>query len=160
MAVEAGRPRKSRVRLSRLVLALIIVVLASIGLLSAVYAFHIFGPPINSCEAQRSEAPNSVYFTIVASLEGFNDSRNHSMPWPVMNISLNEKVTIRVMNNDTTQSHGFSISTYFPAGVTLRPGECYALTFTADRAGVFAVFCTIFCTVHIYMQDGRLVVNS
>ena len=66
---------------------------------------------------------------------------------------------IRVKNDDPVEPHGFTVTHYFDSGVTLRPGETYTLTFLADQKGTFRVYCNIFCTVHVYMQNGRLTVE-
>jgi len=100
-----------------------------------------------------------VHFTLVMSLNGYNDSRTQGFPWPKMNVTLGESVTIHVVNDDSVQAHGFAIAHYFDSGVTLRPGESYDMTFIADQLGTFNVYCNIVCTVHVYMQSGRLNVN-
>jgi heme/copper-type cytochrome/quinol oxidase subunit 2 len=38
------------------------------------------------------------------------------------------------------------------------PGEAYSISFTATKAGTFAIYCNIFCTIHIYMR-GQLIVS-
>ena len=155
--------QKSRVRLSRVVIAIILVAVAGAGFLAAAYSLHFFGPTTNTCVMSPTNQPNSSYFTIMmANVEpmnvGFNDSKYHNPPWPVMNVTLGENVTIHVVNDDT-QPHGFSIVHYLASGITLRPGECYDATFAANQPGSFTVYCQIFCTIHVYMQDGRLNVS-
>lgn len=142
------------------ILALIIVVA---GFFSAAYVFHLFGGPPN-CWARPSGASNTAVFTVVMADEGinvgYNGSRYHPFPWPVMNVSLGQNVVIHVVNNDT-QAHGFSIIHFFDSGIVLSPGQCYDVGFTANTLGNFTVFCQIFCTIHNpWMQNGRLNVNS
>lgn len=135
-----------------------LIAVAGTGFLVAAFAFHLFGLG-TSCGTRPANGPNSTYFTVVMSSEGFNGSRIHSVPWPIMNVTLRQTVTIHVVNNDTTQAHGFAITHYFPSGLTMRPGECQDVTFTTDQAGTFKVYCTIFCTVHVFMQGGELNVS-
>src|SRR5207249_4116009 len=44
-------------------------------------------------------------------------------------------------------------------GFALGPGTCGDVTFTADQTGSFLVYCNISCTIHLFMQNGRLNVN-
>ena len=76
-----------------------------------------------------------------------------------MNVTISETVTIHVMNKDPTQSHGFAVIHYFDKGIALQPGDCIDVSFTANQLGTFRVFRTIPCTVHFFMQDGKLNVN-
>jgi heme/copper-type cytochrome/quinol oxidase subunit 2 len=55
------------------------------------------------------------------------------------------------------QPHGFAISTYFPTGVAIAPGEAYTITFTATVPGNFVMYCNIFCTVHVFMVAQLIV---
>ncbi len=91
--------------------------------------------------------------------QGYNGSQSHPSPWPVMNVTINETVTIHVVNKDPTQSHGFAITHYFTRGLALQSGDCIDVSFPASKLGTFTVFCTIFCTVHFFMQDGEFNVN-
>jgi hypothetical protein len=105
-------------------------------------------------------------FLIVASLLGFNDSVDHGVPqnnWPVMNVKQGQNVTIVVCNADHTQTHGFQIDNYLPPSarvVSIPPGQVFRVSFTANAAGKFRVYCFIFCTVHWAMQSGELVVTA
>jgi FtsP/CotA-like multicopper oxidase with cupredoxin domain len=101
------------------------------------------------------------FFLIIADLSGFNDSISHGAPvnpWPVIRVQQGEVVRILVCNKDTMQPHGFAISTYFPAGVPIAPGEAYRIVFTATVPGTFVMYCNIFCTVHVFMVS-RLIVQ-
>jgi len=104
----------------------------------------------------------SDYILIIADISGFNDSIGHgapSHPWPVVNVEKGQTVRFLVCNTDQTQAHGFAITHYFDAGVPILPGEAYRIVFTANEAGTFAIYCNIFCTIHIYMR-GELVVSD
>jgi FtsP/CotA-like multicopper oxidase with cupredoxin domain len=101
------------------------------------------------------------FFLIIADLSGFNDSIGHGAPvtpWPVIRVNQGDAVGIVVCNEDKTQPHGFAISTYFPRGVAIMPGEAYTITFTANVPGTFVMYCNIFCTIHVFMV-ARLIVE-
>jgi len=154
---------RSKLKLSRRLLAAIAVAVVAVGFVSTAYAFHLLGPSPPNCFVRPSGPANAAVFTVVMANEGFNvgfnGSKYHSEPWPVMNVSLGQNVVIHVVNNDTSQAHGLSISHYFDSGLTLSPGECSDVRFVASQPGSFNVFCNIFCTIHIFMQSGRLNVN-
>jgi len=101
------------------------------------------------------------FFLIIADLSGFNDSIGHGAPmnpWPVIRVQQGDVVRILVCNKDTSQPHGFAISTYFPVGVPIVPGEAYRIVFTATVPGTFVMYCNIFCTIHVFMVS-RLIVQ-
>jgi heme/copper-type cytochrome/quinol oxidase subunit 2 len=106
-----------------------------------------------------NHTPTTVHFTISMTNLGFNDSRDHSAPWPIMNVVRGQSVTISVENNDTVEPHGFVISHYFDAGIKLGPGESHNVVFVASQAGSFLVYCNILCSIHQYMLNGQLNVN-
>jgi len=140
-----------------------VIAIAIAGSLAAAYAFHFLGLGATNCGATPTYQPGSAHLTIAMDNQGanvgFNGSKYHSLPWPIVNTTQGQTVFIHVINNDPTQPHGFAITHYLDSGITLRPGECYNLTFTANQAGNFTMFCNIFCTIHVYMQDGRLSVK-
>jgi FtsP/CotA-like multicopper oxidase with cupredoxin domain len=101
------------------------------------------------------------YFLIIANLSGFNDSISHGAPanpWPVIRVNQGQVVRILICNQDATQPHGFAISTYFPDGIAIMPGQAYGVVFTATVPGTFVIYCNIFCTVHVFMV-ARLIVQ-
>jgi len=102
-------------------------------------------------------------FLIVTSQTGFNDSVDHGVPqsnWPVMNVRQGQNVTIVICNADPSQAHGFQIDHYYDSRLaSIASGQVVTVTFVADRAGSFRVYCSIFCTVHWAMQNGELVVS-
>jgi len=154
---------RSKLKLSRRLLAALAVAVVAVGFVSTAYAFHLLGTSPPNCFVRPSGPANAAVFTLVMANEGFNvgfnGSKYHPEPWPVMNVSLGQNVVIHVVNNDTSQAHGLSISHYFDGGLTLSPGECSDVRFVASQLGSFNVFCNIFCTIHIFMQSGRLNVN-
>ncbi len=88
-----------------------------------------------------------------------NGSYYHKPPWPVIQVGQGERVVIDVVNQASSEAHGFAIAHYFPAGATIHPGQSYTVTFIADTKGNFTIFCNIFCSIHPYMEDGLLSVS-
>lgn len=152
-----------KLRPSRRVLAALTVAVVAVAFVSTAYAFHLLGPSPPNCSVRPTGQAKTAIFTVVMSNEGFkvgfNGSKYHPSPWPVMNVSLGQNVLIHVWNNDSSQAHGFSIVRYFVSGLSLSPGECFDVRFMASQLGSFNMFCQIFCTIHLFMQSGRLNVN-
>jgi heme/copper-type cytochrome/quinol oxidase subunit 2 len=42
----------------------------------------------------------------------------------------------------------------------LREGQSFDISFTANQAGTFKVYCDIFCSIHPLMQNGLLNVTA
>jgi heme/copper-type cytochrome/quinol oxidase subunit 2 len=104
-------------------------------------------------------------FLIVMSEYGYNDSvlqgAGPSKAWPVITVTQGQTVKITVCNVDDTQSHGFQISNYFDGAIeSLAPGKVLTLSFIADKAGTFLIYCAIFCTIHLFMESGQLRVSA
>jgi hypothetical protein len=101
-------------------------------------------------------------FLIIASELGYNDSVDHGVPqnsWPVVNVQQGQNVTIVVCNIDPGEAHGFQIDNYYNARtVSIAPGQVLTVSFVANKAGTFRIYCNIFCAVHWAMQSGELVV--
>src|SRR5207249_8494593 len=153
-----------RTILLRRVLVNVVIVVAVTGFFAAAYTFHFFGLGTTNCWARTASVPaGSTYFVVVMANEGmnvgFNGSRFQSGSWPIMNVTMGRYVTIHVINNDTVQSHGFAIQRYF-SGFSLGPGTCSDVTFTADQSGSFLVYCYISCSIHVFMQNGKINVNT
>lgn len=130
---------------------IIISILVSASAISGLLIFTI-GLPSSPCANKPGTAHT---FTVIADLDGFNGSRNRPAPWPVMNVQRCDSVSIVFVNADT-QVHGLAVDFYSIRGVAPRGDETLTLSFTATKPGQFGVFCNIFCTVHIFMQDGIL----
>jgi heme/copper-type cytochrome/quinol oxidase subunit 2 len=163
-SIRDGASNQKLTTWGTVLLATLAVIIVVAGFFSAAYAFHLLGPSPPNCWVRPSGPANAAIFTVVMANEGlnvgFNGSRNHSFPWPVMNVSLGQNVVIHLVNNDTAQAHGFTIIHFFDSGIVVSPGECYDVRFTANTIGNFTVFCQIFCTIHNpWMQSGRLNVN-
>jgi len=139
-------------------LAVILVVALLSGILITIYA-----PRLDL----RSTSPNQSgvgcnrppgYLLIIANENGFNDSVHHARPWPLIRVQEGSSVGIIICNNDSVEAHGFGIDRYM-SPTQLRPGQFARTTFVANQAGNYTIYCSIFCSVHVYMQ-GRLVVSS
>ncbi|MCL4519416.1 MAG: hypothetical protein M1587_09480 [Thaumarchaeota archaeon] len=152
-------------RSKSLIVASVIAVLAVGMVVVAIYsnAFNIdnyFASSINN------NSGSTAYFTIIISDhapdEGMNGSaiKGVSAVWPVIHVHIGQKVVINVQMVNADEPHGFAIDNYFPSGVTLRPGESYQVTFVANEAGTFRMYCNVFCAIHPLMQNGQVVVSS
>jgi heme/copper-type cytochrome/quinol oxidase subunit 2 len=97
-----------------------------------------------------------------APLAGMNGSyyKSLSVQWPVIHVQKGDTVVIVVINNGTTEPHGFAIDHYYNSGVSTSAGQSHTITFVANVAGTFRVYCDIFCTIHPFMQNGALIVSS
>lgn len=133
----------------------LVLSIVAIAALIAAATFLALNPSANGAGSTKSQ----VAFTLIASRTGYNGSVNMGTPWPVMTVHQGQTVTVHVKNEDPVEPHGFTVTHYFDSGVTLRPGETYTITFVADQKGTFRVYCDIFCTIHVYMQNGQLTVE-
>jgi hypothetical protein len=101
-------------------------------------------------------------FLIIANEQGYNDSVGHGAPysnWPVISVHQGQSITIVVCDTDT-QAHGFQIDHYYDRSVqTIVPGQVITVSFVANETGSFRIYCDVFCTVHIFMQNGELIVT-
>jgi FtsP/CotA-like multicopper oxidase with cupredoxin domain len=155
--------------ISRRKLGAVVLIVASIAAVAVFVTGIVAVPPLQSTNVVKPPVVTRSscvrppgFFLIIADLSGFNDSISHGAPmnpWPVIRVQQGDVVRILVCNKDTTQPHGFAISTYFPAGVAMAPGEAYKVVFTASVPGTFVIYCNIFCTVHVFMVS-RLIVQS
>ena len=102
-------------------------------------------------------------FLVIANQNGFNDSIQHGAPqnqWPIISVRQGSMVNITVCNADV-QAHGFQISHYFDSNIeTVGPGRVIHVSFVADKVGDFEIYCSIFCSIHIFMQNGLFQVTS
>jgi len=145
---------------------LVVLVTLVVGAAAAsAYLFNQGASPAATPVPAWCVKPKGGYL-IVASLEGYNDSRDKNVgvgnelgSWPVIDVNRGANVTITVCNTDTQQAHGFQIRYYYDSKiVSVAPGQSLTVSFIADQKGSFAIYCGIFCTVHIFMQSGKLVV--
>jgi hypothetical protein len=135
---------------SRLVVLVVVLVGGSAsGVVAASYVL----PSLELCVGTFG----TVHFTIVMSSDGFNGSKNvYPNVAPVLNVGRCQTVVVHLVNQDTVDTHGFAIAHYFDSGTRLSPGTSQDVTFTANRAGRFTVYCNVLCPIHLYMQNGRL----
>ncbi|HEY6283886.1 MAG TPA: cupredoxin domain-containing protein [Nitrososphaerales archaeon] len=138
---------------SRTKLLLSLVAIAVIGV-SASSLVYFYGGKVPASTGQN--------ILIVATANGFNDSIAHGVPqssWPIIQVAKGTLVNITVFNEDH-QAHGFQITHYFDSSIeTVAPGQKITVTFVANQAGTFRIYCSIFCTIHAYMQSGELIVR-
>lgn len=154
-----------RPKLTRRILGTIVIIVGVGGFFSAAYAFNLFGHKTN-CWVRPTGSTGTAIFTVVMADEGnnmgYNGSKFHAIPWPLMNVTYNQAVIIHVINNDSV-AHGFSIAHYYDQGIGgqagLAPGQCFDISFTATQRGNFTVFCTIQCPIHAFMLNGKLSVT-
>ena len=104
-------------------------------------------------------------FLVIMSEYGYNDSvlegAGPTKAWPVITVPQGASVNITVCNVDKGQSHGFQIANYFDSKIeSVAPGQVLHVSFLATKAGVFQIYCAIFCTIHLFMQYGQLRVVS
>ena len=154
----AGHGSHLGTRRGKYFLTIFVIILAAVSLLVSTYALLWFGSKQTSCGTTTSNGPRYFHFTIVISLSGYNDSQHHSGPWPIMNVTVDSNVIIHILNNDTSQTHGFAITHYFDQGVTLQPGKACDLTFFASQTGTFPVYNIIFDTTDLF-EHSQLSVN-
>jgi heme/copper-type cytochrome/quinol oxidase subunit 2 len=106
-------------------------------------------------------------FLIIASIEGFNGSALppcavNGVPQtacPVLHASTGTLVNITVRNTDK-QAHGFQVTHYFDNDIeVIAPGQSLNVSFVANEAGTFKIYCDIPCSIHWAMQSGELIVS-
>src|SRR3989442_11706703 len=84
------------------------------------------------------------FFTIVSTLSGFNDSKNHpDQHWPIMRGNRCSTGTIQLENQDTSQAHGLAVTLYANSGVVAGTAQNGEVKFFANRTGGFKVTWTI-----------------
>jgi heme/copper-type cytochrome/quinol oxidase subunit 2 len=145
-------------------LLLVVLTLAVAGAVLYIAAEHPYTPSQGASAVKGVNCTSYADdFTVVASQSGYNDSIGHGAPgkvWPVLCARAGQTVTITVVNEDTVEPHGFAISGYLSAGVTVLPGKSTTLTIDASAPGDFKIYCNVICAVHPYMQSGLLVVAA
>ena len=141
----------------RLIAFTLAIIIATTTFLFSAYTFHLFN--LGGCGTPTGNVPASARFNIVMSLKGYNDNKDHVRPWPIMNVTYKQSVTIHLFNNDTTQAHGFGITHYLDQGVSVPHGQTYDVNFGACQIGTFHVYDTIVDTAELY-EPAQLNVNS
>ncbi len=99
------------------------------------------------------------YVSLILDSSGFNNSEAQITPSrlpTLLEFQKGETVNLLVCNFDTG-THGFAITHYADAGVTLRAGESYKVSFVAMDTGAFTIYCNLLCPIHQFTL-GKLVV--
>jgi hypothetical protein len=136
---------------NRMLTVIVLIVAAALG--GGIMTFAI-GLPSSPC-AGIAGAIRS--FTVVADINGFNDSVNHQQgSWPILTVHRCDIVKVTIVNGDT-QAHGFAVDYYATRGTEIQGGQTLPVPpFLATKSGQFRVFCISFCTIHAFMQNGLL----
>ncbi|MBL9012921.1 MAG: Sec-dependent nitrous-oxide reductase [Myxococcales bacterium] len=85
--------------------------------------------------------------------------RSHFTP-DIIRVKEGDKVFIHITNLEQAYdaTHGFAIEAY-NINLSIEPGEAQDVTFVADRAGTFPLYCTEFCSALHLEMAGYLVVE-
>src|SRR5260370_7379283 len=136
---------------NRMLAIIVIIVAAALG--GGIMTFAIVLPS-SPCAGIVGTTRN---FTIVATVDGFNDSVNHQQAsWPVMSVHRCDIVKITIVNCDA-QPHGVAVTYYatrgtdVPAGLTLSSPP-----FQAFKTGQFRVYCSNLSTIPSFIQNQHL----
>ena len=130
----------------------VIVIVVATALGGGIMTFAV-GLPGSPCAGSAGTTRN---FTIVATINGFNDSKDHQGQWPVMIVNRCDMVKVTIINTDT-QTHGFAVSYYATRGTEIQGGQAISVPpFLASKIGQFRVYCISVCTAHTFMQNGLL----
>lgn len=169
-------PSGSR-RSDRKVIVVILVVVA-IGLAGFAVYFGYFGtsPGNDLCKSVAnspvvhdvtsgngtSESILIVEADFPSPYAGINGSANEpaNATWPIIRVHLGQTVSIHVVNCASAEAHGFQIQHFDDRTIiAIASGESYDITFTANQAGHFRIYCDILCAIHPLMQNGLLIVT-
>jgi nitrous-oxide reductase len=85
-------------------------------------------------------------------------TRSHFTP-DIIRVTEGDTVNLHITNIETAKdaTHGFAVPQY-NIEASIDPGEVVNITFTADRSGSFAFYCSEFCSaLHLEMQGWLLV---
>lgn len=150
---DIPQKRASLLRLKKRTLA-IVVAITLVASTAATYFFAIYIPSnaIPPCVT----AGHTHCFTIVASLNGYNDSVHQTIS--AMSVPKGDTVVLRLINNDSEQPHGLAVQTYAPDGIIAHPGETKSISFQAVATGNFRVYEPIITTVYQF-ESAELDVN-
>jgi hypothetical protein len=154
-----------------LLISLIALVLsfASIAAVSIpVLAPLLQGPPqptISKIAGECLAHKPPGYISIIADLNGFNDSvdyltaSNFSRPYPIVEVTQGSTVHILFCNLAVFETFGLAIQHYFEAGAIVTPGNATVITFLAKDPGNYSMYNNILVPVHVFVESGRLVVK-
>jgi nitrous-oxide reductase len=122
--------------------------------------------PFEVYKKDDSENPNAIWAVEDARVERKGNTvevwmmavRSFFAP-DVIRVNRGDRVIVHVTNIEQTRDelHGFAINDY-DINLVIDPGETKTVTFTADKSGVYAFYCTNFCSaLHQEMQGYMLV---
>ena len=140
------------------------VAASSVVLVEGLYSSQGQGVALPSIKLPQGCVRPAGGYLIISSKYGYNDSvlegAGPSKLWPVINVTQGQEVKITICNVDNTQSHGFQIQQYYDGSIeSLAPGKVLTVAFVATKPGSFAIYCAIFCSVHLFMEYGLLKVS-
>ena len=146
----------------RILLLSSIAILLGAAVLSAAYLAYARGGTTGTLHLPPGCVKPQGGYLIIAGVSGFNDSVDRGVPaanWPVIDVQKGANVTIRVCNADQ-QPHGFQVAHYYDSRtVAVASGQVLTVSFVANDAGTFKIYCSIICSVHWAMVSGRLTVS-
>ena len=133
------------------------------------YAVSIKADKINTIEVypkEESDNPDAIWAAEDARIERNGNTvevwmmavRSFFSP-DVIRVNEGDTVIVHITNIEQTRDelHGFAINDY-NINVVIDPGETKTVTFKADKSGVYAYYCTNFCSaLHQEMQGYFLV---
>jgi nitrous-oxide reductase len=78
----------------------------------------------------------------------------------VIEVNEGDQVSIHLTNTDFDEdiTHGFAINSY-DLNIEVQPGQTNTITFTADKAGTFPIYCTNFCSALHQEMTGYFLVK-
>jgi len=136
------------------------------------YAVIIKADKVNAIEVYKKDDPtwpknpNAIWSAEEAGIKRQGNTVEVSMisvrsffAPDVIRANRGDKVIVHVTNIEQTRDelHGFAIDDY-NINLVIDPGETKTVTFTADKPGVYAFYCTNFCSaLHQEMQGYLLV---
>jgi nitrous-oxide reductase len=123
--------------------------------------------PIEVYPKEENRNPNAIWDVADASVERNGNEvvakvvavRSTLSPTSI-EVNQGDHVTIHVTNIEQTtdELHGFGLLEY-NINIVIDPGETKTIEFVADKPGVFAYYCTNFCSALHQEMQGYLVVN-
>ncbi len=148
------------VALKPLAIVAISIASAALGSLTILHSTHLPNGMFNAASHPKGCNRPLGYVSLILDSSGFNNSNALGAPSrlpTLLQFQNGQTVNLMICNFDPVEAHGFVISHYFDAGVTLKPGESYKISFVAKDTGAFTIYCNVLCSVHQFMV-GKLVV--
>lgn len=118
--------------------------------------------PVESAKEEppaKTDAPNKVEETLPAAenIREFSITAKQFEFIP-STIAVNKGDKVKLSINSADVTHGFSISEY-GINENINPGKTTIVEFTADKAGEFTFFCSIYCGTGHKSMKGKLIVQ-